>query len=638
VSGNCIGASFSLTVIIKPVALVGNKLDTICSGERYTYLPDSIPAGTTFIWDIPQIFPLGAVAGTQGQTIPVSQFVQIPVNLTQQIATLRYSIIAISDNCASQPFQLQANITRPIPNISVQNRQTCSGVNVDLTPGNVPLGLSYRWDVPIRSFNSNITGMEGTLVDVPAIQQRLFNRTINRDTIDYIIYPYRDNCVGNPFTIAVTVLPLPKVSVSGNGAICQNINDTLQFNFTGNGPWQFRYNDNGFTGARGQITSNPYTLVLPPNNSGPNPRIIKVYQVQDSTCTNIEDTVVVSQRVDALPVGRIISLHGNYICNGRLDTMTAVSADDIIGWQWYKNGSRIVSGIFDSLSSNEEGVYQVVFTNRAGCSDTAVASHRLITSRSPNIKFRFDYSCINTPIRFFNQTDSLVTGPLTWNWDFGNGQTATTYNSQTSYQVPGTYHVIVSAKQQNCDAFPAVLLDSIIQIVSPIERVDLPSVSAYKNVNKPIAARSLPGYKYNWSPSIGLRRTDSVSTIFNYGINVKYGIRMTSPQGCITTDSLLVRVFNDKLVDIFVPKSFTPNGDGVNDIIYAYITGISEFRYLKIINRFGKQVFETRNVDRGWDGVYNGTPQPMSVFFWLAEGVAEDGTIVQRSGQFLLMR
>jgi gliding motility-associated-like protein len=113
---------------------------------------------------------------------------------------------------------------------------------------------------------------------------------------------------------------------------------------------------------------------------------------------------------------------------------------------------------------------------------------------------------------------------------------------------------------------------------------------------------------------------------------------MTSPEGCITTDSLLVRVFNDKLVDIFVPKSFTPNGDGVNDIIYAYITGISEFRYLKIINRFGKQVFETRNVDRGWDGVYNGTPQPMSVFFWLAEGVAEDGTIVQRSGQFLLMR
>jgi gliding motility-associated-like protein len=119
---------------------------------------------------------------------------------------------------------------------------------------------------------------------------------------------------------------------------------------------------------------------------------------------------------------------------------------------------------------------------------------------------------------------------------------------------------------------------------------------------------------------------------------MKYGISMTSKEGCVTTDSLFIRVFNDKLVEIFVPKSFTPNGDGVNDKIFAYTAGIREFKHFKIINRNGKQLFETRNIDLGWDGVYNGTPQPMSIYFWVAEGIADDGSVVQRSGQFLLIR
>lgn len=637
ISNNCTGAPFSVSVIIKPVALVADVIDTICSGSRYTYLPDNIPAGTTFTWDIPQILPLGSVSGTQAQIIPAVQFSQLPVNLSQQMATLRYNVYASSDNCVSMPFQVQLVVTRPIPNIPLQSRTTCSGIRVNMTPNNVPSGLSYSWEAPIIRMNSFITGVTGSSIDLPAIQQLLYNRNA-LDSIDYTIYPNRDNCIGNAFTVRVNIVPQPTVAISSQGEVCKNIPDTLSLYFTGSGPWQFRYDDNGIQGGRTGITSNPFQLILPPNANGPNPRNIKIFGLRDSVCSNLTDSPVIVKRIKPLPTGRIISLHGNYLCNGRPDTMFVISPDSIVAWQWYLNGNIQPANRTDSIRAFEPGTYQVVITNSAGCSDTAVAAHRLIATRPPVIKFRNDYRCINTPIRFFNQTDSLVTGPLTWRWDFGNGQTATTYHAQTSYQVAGIYHVIVSAKQENCDAFPPVILDSIIEIVSPIERADLTSISAYRNVNKPIAGRSLPGYKYAWSPSIGLRRTDSASTIFNYATNVKYGINMTSPEGCVTTDSLLVRVFNDKLVEIFVPKSFTPNGDGVNDKIFAYISGISEFQYLRIINRFGKQVFETRNVDQGWDGIYNGTPQPMSVFFWIAQGIAEDGSIVQRSGQFLLIR
>jgi gliding motility-associated-like protein len=619
--------------------LVADKTDTICSGSRYNYLPENIPVGTDFIWEIPQIIPLGSVAGTLQQITPVALFSQVPVNLTQQMATLRYRIFAISDNCTSQPFQLQLVVTRPIPVIAQQYRQTCSGIQVDITPRNVPTGLTYSWDLPIIRQNSNVTGMSGSTINVAVIQQQLFNRSNVRDTLDYTIYPHRDNCIGEPFIGTVAIVPLPKVTITGPGALCQNVNDTLQFTFNGVGPWRFQFDDNGNTGTRSMIRTNPYTLILPPtgNSAIAGSRNIKVYQVEDSVCSNPIDTVYVTQRVDRLPVGRIVSLHGNYICNNTLDTLFVITADSV-SYQWYWNGNILPTATQDSIATNWPGVYQVRLTNGIGCSDTAVAPLRLISVSRPEVKFRFDYSCINTPIRFFNQTDSLKSGPLSFNWNFGNGQTDTTFNAQSSYQVPGLYHVILTAQQKNCDAFPATILDSVIQIVQPIDRVDLPTISAYKNVNKVISGRDLPGYIYKWSPSFGLRRTDSASTTFNYSINMKYGISMTSKEGCVTTDSLFIRVFNDKLVEIFVPKSFTPNGDGVNDKIYAYTSGIREFRYFKIINRNGRQLFETRNIDQGWDGVYNGTPQPMSIYFWVAEGIADDGTIVQRSGQFLLIR
>jgi gliding motility-associated-like protein len=97
-------------------------------------------------------------------------------------------------------------------------------------------------------------------------------------------------------------------------------------------------------------------------------------------------------------------------------------------------------------------------------------------------------------------------------------------------------------------------------------------------------------------------------------------------------------VFDNNLVDIMVPKSFTPNSDGVNDVLYPYIAGITTFHYFKVFNRYGKLLFETKDPDAGWSGVFNGEPQPMSIYLWMAEGIAADGTLVQKKGETLLLR
>ena len=640
-SPNCVGTTFTITVYIVPTPFVNNISDTVCSGERYTLLPLVTPVGTQYIWSIPAIQPLGSVNGTNGQTIPVSAFTQVPVNISTQFSSLSYRLNAVFENCISQPISVNLKVTRPIPIVATLNKTTCSGVPITVTPPNMPNGISYSWDVPI---NNNGRILDGTASNgmQSSIQLLLNNRSNILDTIQYIVIPHLDNCIGTSFTTNITVTPLPKASASAPGYICKNVTDSITINFTGKAPYSFAYNDNGKLGQKNNITANPYSLVLPPAGSGITDRSIQIYQLSDANCSNNNDTILVYQEVKGLPSGKIRSLHGTYICNGIPDTLHVLSADSV-GYQWKWNGNNIPSAKGDSIFTNIPGLYQAILTDGFGCSDTSTNSIRLIASRAPTIKFKQDIQCINSTIKFTNQTDSLLSGPLSWKWDFGNGLMDTQYHAKTIYQVSGNYHVIVTATQQNCSAFPPTVLDSVIQIAAPIEAVDSVNVKAYKNQNTTISARFIPNYKYEWrnlaGTTAGLKNANNYETVFNYAESVRYGIKLISPQGCVTSDSMWVRVFNVDVIDIFVPKTFTPNNDGKNDKIFPYLTpGIKTFNYFKIYNRFGNVLFLTKDYSQGWDGRLNGVNQPMGIYFWEASYIDANNVQQSKYGQFLLSR
>jgi gliding motility-associated-like protein len=252
----------------------------------------------------------------------------------------------------------------------------------------------------------------------------------------------------------------------------------------------------------------------------------------------------------------------------------------------------------------------------------------------------YDTYCINTQMNLTNITDTNLTGPTTWAWTFDNGASNTLksgFHSSVTFTTGGDHHIRLTATQLYCPAYPTTI-DTTVNINFPIAGVTMPSMSAYKGTSTPISVRSIPNYKYRWTPPYGINNPDSSNTLFNNQNTQQYVINLISPAGCVTHDSLLVRVFEDKLVEIMIPKSFTPNGDGINDILYPYLSGIKEFKYFKVYNRFNQLMFETKNHDVGWNGTLNGTPQPMAIYIWVAVGVALDGTTVERKGQVLLLR
>lgn len=67
---------------------------------------------------------------------------------------------------------------------------------------------------------------------------------------------------------------------------------------------------------------------------------------------------------------------------------------------------------------------------------------------------------------------------------------------------------------------------------------------------------------------------------------------------------------------IFVPGAFTPNGDGVNDVLKAYYGENLTFFDFRIHNRWGQAVFSTTNINTGWNGNFNGQLQNGDVYVW----------------------
>jgi gliding motility-associated-like protein len=86
-----------------------------------------------------------------------------------------------------------------------------------------------------------------------------------------------------------------------------------------------------------------------------------------------------------------------------------------------------------------------------------------------------------------------------------------------------------------------------------------------------------------------------------------------------------------------VPNAFSPNGDGGNDIlfVYGYRTKTILFR---VFNRWGEKVFETTDINKGWDGIYKGEPQEMDVYAWTLNALLEGDIRVERQGNVTLIR
>ncbi len=97
-------------------------------------------------------------------------------------------------------------------------------------------------------------------------------------------------------------------------------------------------------------------------------------------------------------------------------------------------------------------------------------------------------------------------------------------------------------------------------------------------------------------------------------VSTEYFVHASTEWGCSTTDSM--KVYVDPTTLLALPNGFTP-GNGPNNEFKIIKEGIATLKYFRIFNRWGNKVFETKDIEKGWDGTYKGQlPQPLVVYMY----------------------
>jgi gliding motility-associated-like protein len=138
-----------------------------------------------------------------------------------------------------------------------------------------------------------------------------------------------------------------------------------------------------------------------------------------------------------------------------------------------------------------------------------------------------------------------------------------------------------------------------------------------------------------WSPAYQLSDATASNPIATPDMNIMYTVVASTVFGCKATDSISIYVSNESLVD--VPNAFTP-GTGINNQFKIIKRGIVNLNYFRVFNRWGNLIFETTDINQGWDGSYKGKPQDFGVYVYELQCVTNTGKIYNKQGNVTLIR
>jgi gliding motility-associated-like protein len=145
-----------------------------------------------------------------------------------------------------------------------------------------------------------------------------------------------------------------------------------------------------------------------------------------------------------------------------------------------------------------------------------------------------------------------------------------------------------------------------------------------------------------WTPTATIVGTSFPSVTVKPNVDTKYKVVATNPGGCVTESFVTVYVICDD-ANVFIPNTFSPNGDGSNEIFYPRGTGLFTVKSFRIFNRWGEQVFEKynfkpNNESAGWNGTFKGQKLLPDVYVYLMDIQCESGTILPYKGNIALIK
>lgn len=278
-----------------------------------------------------------------------------------------------------------------------------------------------------------------------------------------------------------------------------------------------------------------------------------------------------------------------------------ITSGTIAGYQWsFGDSSAVSTAVNPAHVYLHAGVYTVILiaTSNNGCRDTALGQVTIFNN--PVTNFVFDHAAGCGPLTISFTDFSYVQGStiISWQWNFGDGETDSVQNPVHTYFQNGIYDVTLNTVTSDGCTGTITIPDAITIYPDPIAAFTPDPYES--NVLFPVTFinHSIGAVEYQWSFGDGAYSDlESPNHLYNDTGMFVITLIVINEFGCPDTAIDHIRI--TPTWTFYVPNAFSPNNDGNNDVFDIYGVGIKEYELI-IWNRWGEMIFTGKC---GWNGM-----------------------------------
>jgi gliding motility-associated-like protein len=415
--------------------------------------------------------------------------------------------------------------------------------------------------------------------------------------------------------LTIIVRPKPPVSVpQPAAAICAG--DSIGLSVSG--PSYTTYNWSPSTGLSCTTCANPMATPVATTT-------YTVVATADNGCTNRNTIVVTVHSLPAVSAGPDRAVCAN--------TPVTLQASGATGYQWSPAaGLSCTTCANPTATLSTDARYVVTGTDGNGCraSDSVVLTilpHGPVTISLP------DTICAGSSTRL------NATGGTSYQWLPESGLSNTASASPTaSPSKTTTYSVAIQQNGCYSDTLSVVITVAPLPVVSAGQDLTIvagESVTLSGTVSEDVV-------RHFWTTTQYLNCDTCLKPVATPKGPITYTLHGINQAGCESIDDVSLRT-RCETSQLYVPNTFTPNGDGQNDLFYPRGKGITKVKMFRVYNRWGELVFEARDFDinderTAWDGTHKDIPLKPDTYVWMLDGVCDTGEPMTLKGDISIIR
>lgn len=311
-----------------------------------------------------------------------------------------------------------------------------------------------------------------------------------------------------------------------------------------------------------------------------------------------------------LPIQATLSAATDTICFGEFSQFAVQASGGSTGIFAYTWNQGLPGTATQSVDPTTQTTYQVTVSD--GCSDPVSSS--ILVYVHPQITYK---TAASAKVCYGDTGWAAILPPTLKDYNFQWNTTPIT-KADTLFDLGGAYRVTITDNTTGCAVSDNLQIPGYAFINARFSISPNTDCLDYLDPAIEVLDNSTGATIGVWDFGDGTQRTYQPGSIVqhSYADTGQYNITLflENSGGCRDSASLAICV--EPASTLFVPNAFTPNGDGKNEVFKAAGVGIVSFRMM-VFNRWGEKLFESNNIDIGWDGRVNGEKVMNDVYTYL---------------------